>query len=66
MLNTFNDKMNSHHAVFAAGMLLCCFSLAAASAISNKLKGIERIQNPAWFSEQEKLGMAKAEVLGGV
>lgn len=65
--NAFNDKMNSHHSV-----CLCCRNSAllllfsSSFCISNKLKGIERIQNPAWFSEQEKLGMAKAEVLGGV
>lgn len=66
MLNSFNHKMNSHHSVCLCCRNESCLLFSSSFSISNKLKGIERIQNSAWFSEQEKLGMAEAEVLGGV
>lgn len=59
MLNTFNDKMNSHHAVFAAGMLLCCFSLAAASALATNSKELREYKILHGFQSKRSLGWLK-------
>lgn len=64
MLSSFNHIINFHQSVCLYCRNKFCFLFSSSFSTSNKPKGIERIEGPAWILEQEQLWMDEAEVQG--